>query len=135
MPVLFVQTSGNLSITGGTGQHPIPGLELTLPRASGEQALVTLNVPDSSMTMPNQSGEISAVFIIVVDGTALPHHARYVFPTSNFTISPANIHVPMTLIAAVPLIDKPQKVTARWATSAPALRIISPATASMSATY
>ncbi|MGB9366696.1 MAG: hypothetical protein WCE79_11865 [Xanthobacteraceae bacterium] len=138
MGVLFAQTSGSLSITGGSGQHPIPGLELTLPRASGEQALVTLNVPESIMTMPDKTqGEISAGFAIVVDGTRLPHYVQYAFPTKpGLYVSPARIHAPMTLIAAVPLTDKAQKVTALWwSQAATTLGIPSSATASLSAVY
>ena len=109
MSALFVQFSGQQQFLGAP--TPIPGLTLTLPEGSGESALVTLNVPASYAVIASWTGGQGGQFNISVDGTMLPAYAAYNYVTSMSSQSlPAR--VPATLVVAIPLVLKPQKVVA-----------------------
>jgi hypothetical protein len=131
MSVIYVQTSGE-HLSNSFGQPtPIPGLSLTLPEGSGEQALVILNVPNPYAWSPgNLPAGAGGWFGISVDGKTLPAVAAFTYVAPTPMLGAAG-RVPTTLIVAVPLVLKPQKIVALWlGTGAAVVRIDSPASLS-----
>lgn len=103
---MYVQTTREHTTTS-TSPTPIPELSLEIPEGSGEQAVIILN------TQATAQGAITGgYFALSVDGVTLPQTAAFFPPTSS--PPPAKFTIPCTLVAAVPLKLKPQKVQALW---------------------
>src|SRR3954453_1530179 len=103
MAVIFVQTSKPTQTASDTF-IPIPGLTLTLPQGSEDQALVILNVPSDYATGKSDWGT-GGRFGISVDGVVLPAYAEF----TNQDPGKSNRN-PVTLVVAVPLTAKLQKI-------------------------
>jgi len=76
---LYVQTTGTQMVAFGTSPTPIPGLTLTIPEGAGEQALVTLNVPNPYSYTESRAYVAGGWFGLSVDGTTLPNVASFTF--------------------------------------------------------
>ncbi|HEY0551968.1 MAG TPA: hypothetical protein VGF13_20355 [Verrucomicrobiae bacterium] len=85
------------------------GLTLTVPEGFNRQALIILNVP-SPYTINFGGGGTGGWFGISVDGVTLPMFASYSYNGSMLTNNPGR--VPTTLVVAVMLGLKPQKIVA-----------------------
>jgi hypothetical protein len=106
MPILYAQSSGSQQFLNQP--TPMNGLSLTLPEGFNMQVLIILNVPSPySITFGGAGG---GWFGISVDGTTLPVFASYTYNSSMPTNNPGR--VPTTLVVAVPLGAKPQKIVA-----------------------
>lgn len=114
MGPMYVQTSGFHQSNAFGQPTPIPGLSLTIPEGAGEQALVILNVPSPyGWSSGNLQAGAGGWFGISVDGTTLPAIATFTYNAPTPMLG-AQGRVPTTLIVAVPLALKPQKVVALW---------------------
>ena len=130
--MIYVQTTGTLQAGFGAPQ-PIAGLNLTIPEGAGEQALVILNVPNpQAYTTAGQSA--GGWFGISVNGVMSPSVASFTFtaPTMGGGMY-IYMRVPTTLVIAVPLVLKEQKIVAMWQSLGYGLTIDTPA--SLSATF
>jgi hypothetical protein len=104
---IFAQTTGNHQSPMNDMQlAPIPGLSLQIPAGVGEQALIILNVPAPYLMHKQGFGGGYVAFCVSVDGTRLPANAKFTGPNET--------RVPTTLVAAVPLADKPQTIVGLW---------------------
>src|SRR4051794_26520414 len=103
MAVIFVQTSKPHQ-TNSTTFIPIPGLTLTLPQGSGDQALVILNMPSASAAGMGDFGRGGRLGISV-DGVVLPAYAEFTCLTPDI-----DVRIPLTLVVAVPLTAQLQKI-------------------------
>ena len=103
MAVIFVQTSKPHQTNSATF-IPIPGLTLTLPEGAMDQALVILNVPSASAVGESSFGT-GGRFGVSVDGVVLPAFAEFTYEAAG-----RNDRVPVTLVVAVPLAAKLQKI-------------------------
>jgi hypothetical protein len=126
---LYVQTTGTQTVAFGTSPTPIPGLTLTIPEGAGEQALVTLNVPNPYANTESRQYVAGGWFGLSVDGTTLPNVASFTFiPPPQYVDNLGR--TPVTLIVAVPLAGKPQTVVALWRSYGMWLRLDTPASLS-----
>lgn len=107
MPTLYVHVPG--STTTATTPVPIPGLSLDIFAGVGEQAVIILNAPQASATATGGNNP-GGTFFLSVDGTRLSPSLRF----GGSPQSPNGAHVPCTLVGAVPLKPKPQKVQAEY---------------------
>jgi mannose-binding lectin len=79
-----------------------------IPRGVGDQALVTLNVPNPYAEGSDFPG---GAFSITVNGAALPEYASFTYSEQK-PQSPGRM--PTTLVVAVPLGNQLQEVQALW---------------------
>jgi hypothetical protein len=127
---LYVQTTGTQTVGFGTSPTPIPGLTLTIPEGAGEQALVTLNVPNPYSYTESRAYVAGGWFGLSVDGTTLPNVASFTFALPSLGNVENLGRTPVTLMVAVPLAGKPQTVVALWRSYGMWLRIDTPASLS-----
>jgi hypothetical protein len=127
---LYVQTTGTQMVAFGTSPTPIPGLTLTIPEGAGEQALVTLNVPNPYSYTESRAYVAGGWFGLSVDGTTLPNVASFTFARPSLGDVDNLGRTPVTLIVAVPLAGKPQTVVALWRSYGMWLRLDTPASLS-----
>ncbi|MEA2931177.1 MAG: hypothetical protein QOG38_3605 [Hyphomicrobiales bacterium] len=107
MPTVYVQIPGAPNTTAPS-PVPIPGLGLDIPAGAGEQAVIILNVPQAFAEGANFPG---GWFGLSVDGAMLHLSVRF----RGLADSPkSRYYTPCTLVAAVPLKLKAQKVQAMW---------------------
>jgi hypothetical protein len=107
MSVLYAQTNGNQS-TNASQFTPIPGLTLSLPEGVDILTIVTLNLPNPYAEGNDFPG---ATLGIAVNGKPLPVVASFTYGVQ----APVSFNrMPTTLVAGVPLTNKPQTVTALW---------------------
>lgn len=129
MGLIFAQTTGTQTVGFGMSPTPIPGLTLTIPEGVGEQALVTLNVPNPYSYNESAQYVAGGWFGLSVDGTTLPNVASFTFVRSMQSADNLG-RTPVTLMAAVPLAIKPQTVVALWQSYGMWLRLDTPASLS-----
>lgn len=129
MGVIFAQTTGTQTVEFGQSPTPIPGLTLTIPEGVGEQALVTLNVPNPYSYSESRAYVSGGWFGLSVDGTTLPNVASFTFVQPQQYVDNVG-RIPVTLMAAVPLAGKPQTVVALWRSYGMWLRLDTPASLS-----
>jgi hypothetical protein len=113
MPILYIQTSGNLS-TSSPSLVPMPGLWLNLPPASStlHNALVTLNLPNPYAQGTNFPGGAFTFSVVPNNPGPLPF-ASFTYDSAN---PPASGRKPTTLVYNVPLtINQWQTVFPLWA--------------------
>jgi len=127
---LYVQTTGTQMVAFGTSPTPIPGLTLTIPEGAGEQALVTLNVPNPYSYTESRAYVAGGWFGLSVDGTTLPNVASFTFALPSLGNLDNLGRTPVTLMVAVPLAGKPQTVVALWRSYGMWLRLDTPASLS-----
>ena len=127
---LYVQTTGTQMVAFGTSPTPIPGLTLTIPQGAGEQALVTLNVPNPYSYTESRAYVAGGWFGLSVDGTTLPNVASFTFALPSLGNLDNLGRTPVTLMVAVPLAGKPQTVVALWRSYGMWLRLDTPASLS-----
>jgi len=127
---LYVQTTGTQMVAFGTSPTPIPGLTLTIPEGAGEQALVTLNVPNPYSYTESRAYVAGGWFGLSVDGTTLPNVASFTFTLPSLGNLDNLGRTPVTLMVAVPLAGKPQTVVALWRSYGMWLRLDTPASLS-----
>ena len=127
---LYVQTTGTQMVAFGTSPTPIPGLTLTIPQGAGEQALVTLNVPNPYSYTESRAYVAGGWFGLSVDGTTLPNVASFTFALPSLGNVDNLGRTPVTLMVAVPLAGKPQTVVALWRSYGMWLRLDTPASLS-----
>ncbi len=96
--LVYAQSSGTQSTASGAWT-PIPGLQVTLPRAVGVSALLILNVPNPYATGDNYPG---GNFGIQVNGVALNPVACFTYNEQN-PVSTGRI--PTTLCAMTKLSE------------------------------
>src|SRR5947209_19305623 len=94
MASLYAQTSGTLSTNSGSFV-PIPGLTFKLPEGVGENAIITLNVPNPYATANDYPG---GVFAINIDGKQQAPFASFSYSVQN-----GNHRIPTTLMVSVTL--------------------------------
>jgi hypothetical protein len=107
MPILYAQSSASQNFFGQP--TPINGLTLTVPEGFNRQAVIILNVP-SPYTINFGGGGTGGWFGISVDGVTLPMFASYSYNSQIMSSNPGR--VPTTLVVAVMLGLKPQKIVA-----------------------
>src|SRR6185295_10032345 len=127
---LYVQTTGTQMVAFGTSPTPIPGLTLTIPQGAGEQALVTLNVPNPYSYTESRAYVAGGWFGLSVDGTTLPNVASFTFTLPSLGNLDNLGRTPVTLMVAIPLAGKPQTVVALWRSYGMWLRLDTPASLS-----
>ena len=106
MSVLFAQSPPGRHWTSSSA--PMVGLKLTIPRGAGDQAVVTLNVPNPYAEGSDFPG---GAFSITVNGTPLPAYASFTYSEQK-PQSPGRM--PTTLVVAVPLGNQTQEILAVW---------------------
>ena len=124
---LYVQTSGTQS-TGSSSWTPIPGLGFVVAEGVETMVTIVLNVPN-----PFSQGVMfpGGNFGIEVDGKLSAVVAAYSYDEKNPRTTGRR---PTTLVVGVPLIDRPQKITAVWAAK-PESNIIIDTPASLTAIF
>ena len=127
---LYVQTTGTQMVAFGTSPTPIPGLTLTIPEGAGEQALVTLNVPNPYSYTESRAYVAGGWFGLSLDGATLPNVASFTFALPSLGNLDNLGRTPVTLMVAVPLAGKPQTVVALWRSYGMWLRLDTPASLS-----
>ena len=107
MSVLYAEFKGSQQFLGVP--TPIPNLSLAIPEGANEMALVILNVPASWAVIASWTSGRGGRFNISVDGVTLPEYAEYDYLNA---IGSQNmpVRVPATLVVAVPMLLKTQKV-------------------------
>jgi hypothetical protein len=130
MSVIYVQTTGTQTVGFGTSPTPIPGLSLTVPEGFGEQAFVTLNVPNPYSYTESTQYVAGGWFGLSVDGTTLPNVASFTFVRPSFQNVENLGRTPVTLVVAVALAAKPQTIVALWRSYGMWLRLDTPASLS-----
>ena len=107
MAVLYAEFKGSQQFLGVP--TAIPNLSLMIPEGENTIALVILNVPAPYSVIANFTNGRGGKFNIAVDGTILPEYAEYDYLNA---IGSQNmpVRMPTTLVVAVPMLLKPQKV-------------------------
>jgi hypothetical protein len=94
--IVYAQTTGTQT-TNSASWVPMPGLTVKLPEGVGEQAWLTLNVPNPYATGNNYPG---GNFGLQVNGTLQSPFASFTYNEQN---PPSTGRIPTTLCAVVPL--------------------------------
>jgi hypothetical protein len=105
MPTLYKQIP--TSSTTANAPVPIPGLSLDVPEGIGALAVIILNAPQASAKGGKNPG---GTFFLSIDGTRSHQAIRF----GGSSQSPNGAYVPCTLVAAVALKIKPQKVQVEY---------------------